>query len=362
MEKTPIQLGLDQLSNQINIEPKTDPIQIEVNTKTEKEEENPIDTIEIQSSAPKDTESSSSQYLPFANYLKEQGLISEDLLTEETEIKSVDDLKEIFNKQKERDYEAIKQSMFGNSTEEVKSFINMLESGVPLEEAKQITKNNSDISTLLKSNYKEDADVQEKIVRSYLSKLDLDENEINDQIEYLKDTEKLSEKATTFADKLKEISAYEEETAKKRAAEREIALRKDAEQQISKLKDTITSKSELIPGRKISEKEKENIFKSMTTAVGQDPTTGQPLNAVAVKRMQNPVEFEIMLHYLNEIGVFDGKFDKIITAAKSKATEELERALSSTSSKSGSSPNFKPDQNTQATSELLNSFKQAFKL
>jgi acyl-homoserine lactone acylase PvdQ len=72
---------------------------------------------------------------------------------------------------------------------------------------------------------------------------------------------------------------------------------------------------------------KDSIFSMITTPVKQD-ANGQALNAVMAKRAEDPIKYALMEAYFVKLGLFDGKFDKIVAKAKTQAVKELETKLS----------------------------------
>jgi hypothetical protein len=114
---------------------------------------------------------------------------------------------------------------------------------------------------------------------------------------------------------------------------------------LEKIQKTIENTEEVIPGIKLSKKDKDVIYKSMTTVVSTSEN-GQPMNAVMAMRAKNPIEFEKRLHYFTALGFFDEKadFSKIVATAKTSATKELEKVLSSNRSfKTGGADNFRKE-------------------
>jgi len=101
------------------------------------------------------------------------------------------------------------------------------------------------------------------------------------------------------------------------------------------LKQEITKTEEIIPGLKLNKQVRDKILQNITTPV-KTLEDGRQLNAVMVKRGENPVKYAILEAYFVEQGFFDGKFDKFVAKAKSKATSELEKAITGdTSYKTG---------------------------
>jgi hypothetical protein len=77
---------------------------------------------------------------------------------------------------------------------------------------------------------------------------------------------------------------------------------------------------------KINAQTKTKIYEALTTPSVQTDS-GQWLNPIYAKRAENPKEFDIKLAYLFNVGIFDGKWDKIMNTAKTGAVKDLEDKL-----------------------------------
>lgn len=307
--------------------------------------------------APQGNNDASSPFAPFANVLKEQGVISEEYLKDK-KFESVDDFVEIIQKTIEDNVSKYREQFVSEKSPEARKFIEMIDSGMPLEEAQKLTSKALSVKDFNEQNLSSNKDLQKKAIESYLKTLDMSDEDIKDQLEYFEDTDKLYEKSVSFSNKLKDYYAQEEEFKINQLKEQEELNKKNIEDQINGLKDTVYKTSEIIPGRPLNDKIKDKLFQSITTPAGKDPNTGQPLNRVALKRLEDPVSFEIKLHYLNELGVFDDKWDGIISAGKTQAVKEFEKALSSTKGPSGNTPVYSPDDSGEKTKSIVDSFKQ----
>ncbi len=88
------------------------------------------------------------------------------------------------------------------------------------------------------------------------------------------------------------------------------------------------SQKEVVPGLDLTESFKEDIYKSMTTAVAKDPQ-GNPINSVQVTRAKNPIDFEFKLNLYHKLGLFEEKpdFSKIMKVADTKSATGLKALL-----------------------------------
>lgn len=268
---------------------------------------------------------SSSPYVPFAKHLMEEGLLSEETFKEIETEGSLDSLVDGLRKQ----LDVYSTHKINKYQPEFRDLIELSESGVDKEQAKSIVKDAMELSKITNELVESDEKLQEQLVRKYLSKMNLSQEEQDEQIEYLKDTDKLLSKALDHKNKLVEINMREKELAKKQAEISKQQQQEAVQKQLQVLKTQIDDLKELIPGIKVSNASKEAIYKNLTTPVALDEEN-QPITYVQQIRAKDPIKFEIMLNYLAEQGVFEGKFDSIIRGTKSKTVEELEKTLKDT--------------------------------
>lgn len=318
----------------------------------------PVETSEDKKEilAPKEIKDASSPFASFANVLKERGIFFDEI-TEDMEFNSVDDFEKGIEKAIQYNVNQRVTQEMSKYTPETQEFLNMINSGVPLEQVKEVA--NITVKDLTPDNIENSVDVQKQAVRMYLGQsTDMSEQDINDQIEYLEDTEKLSTKALSYSEKIKTNYDKQKQQLVEKAEADKTANQVAATKQMDDLKSKVFDTAEIIPGRKINDKTKEKIFKSITTSAGKDPHTGQPTTAIGLKRSKDPVAFEITLAYLNELGVFDGKWDSVIASAKSEATKELEKTITNNSGPiGGKSPVYAPEGISDVSKSILDSFK-----
>jgi len=307
--------------------------------------------------APKEIKDASSPFASFANVLKERGIFFDEI-TEDMEFNSVDDFEKGIEKAIEYNVNQRINQENSKYSPETQEFLDMINRGVPLDQVKEVAKQIT-VKDLTPENIENNVDIQKQAVRMYLGQsTDMTEQDINDQIEYLEDTEKLSGKALSYSEKIKENYTYQKKYLVNKAESDKAAYQEMATKQMEDLKTRVFDIAEIIPGRKINDKTKEKIFKSITTSVGNDPTTGQATTAIGLKRSKDPVSFEITLAYLNELGVFDGKWDSVIASAKSTATKELEKVITNSSAPiGGGTPVYGPDEKSNVSKSILDSFK-----
>lgn len=278
-----------------------------------------------ESKEPSSKVESSSPYVPFAKHLVEEGLLSEEYLKDIEESGSLDALTDAMRKQ----FDNFTDRKINKYTPDIQELIALSESGVDRNKAKELIKDAMDLSKISNELLEDDTKMQESVIRKYLTRLNLTEEEQIEQIEYLKDTDKLLTKAMDVKAKLIDINIKEKELAKQQAVIAKKQEEKQIAEQLQVLRSELDKYAEIIPGIKISTVDREEIYKNLTTPVALDDN-GNPITYVQEIRQKNPMKFEIMLNYLAKQGVFEGKFDTLIKGTRSKTVEELEKTLKDT--------------------------------
>lgn len=282
----------------------------------------------------------------FAKVLQEEGFFAEDDLKDYDG--TVDSLVE-----KVAGYaNKIAESKMSGYTPEAKKYIELLNNGVGEEEAANIVQAQKNLNDITEDVLNVDEDIQEEVVKAYLKSTGLGDDDIEDQIEYLKDQDKLKSKASNFLGKMKKRLEEEENLRVENAKAQKEEMKKNQEKTLTELKERVFSMKEFIPGMDMSDKMKEKIFQRITTPAKVE--NGMPISHVGLKRMKDPMQFEITLNILDELGVFDGKFDKLLNAGKKKSVEELTQSIQHSDFFNRSNPKSTPGDKAK---EILSSIE-----
>jgi hypothetical protein len=206
-------------------------------------------------------------------------------------------------------------------------FIRMRDAGVDMGKYGNISKQAKTYESFTLEDVKSDEDKQKQVVREDLKLKGMEREEIEDMIESLADTNKLEKRAVTALgnlNKFKEQSMKQlEEDAKRTDAERTASY----QAQLKAIRTSVDEVSEIIPGLKINKQTKDKLFDIITKPVAT--INGQQVNALTAKMMENPTKFNMKLAELYRVGVFDDKWDSITKVTKSKAIEDLQKAVES---------------------------------
>lgn len=300
---------------------------------------------------------SSSPFIPFANVLIEGGIFDEESV-KDIDFSTEEGLVQAISKRINLEVDNFKQQYIQEKDPEVRQFMELIGKGISHDDASRIVLDESTVNKYSDTNLKDNEDLQKEVITKYLKMFDenITNEEIEEQLEYLSDTSKLESKSIVLANKLKEKITSEKQTLIEKQTQLEEQAKVNMQKQLEDVKTLVLNKKEIIPGKVLNDEIKNKIFESMVTAVGKDPVSGQPINKIAQKRLENPVEFEITLHYLNELGVFDGNWNGITNTIKSNAVKELEKSLSNSSPINGTNPSYN-QQNNKGAEDILNSFK-----
>jgi hypothetical protein len=288
------------------------------------------------------TDNSESYALAFARYQLERGNLTN--LDEEALLKVVEEQGEdeaiawLFQNEVDLNREAIRDEIRAEYDDDIQEYLKLRDKGVDGLKAKDIASVKRFYDNVDKDDLEDDkneglrsdiiADWYKRTTRLSDAKIKkLVENHValGEDIEVAKDA--VDEVRNILAEDIKQ---YEEYT-KKQQKEFEEANRKQLEQ----LKQRVESMDEVLPGYKINKQTKDKIHEMIVKPVAQD-ANGNPLNAIWKKRLEDPFKFDTMIAYLEILGVFDGKVDKLLKPAKNAAVSDLSTILAT--KKFGSKP------------------------
>lgn len=308
---------------------------------------------DIQESPSSQETKDSSPFTPFAKLLVEEGA-TPNLNLEEFDGTPQGLIKAI---QSEIDYNV---NMYKESLDpRVKWLQDNVDEGVALEDLLAIDKQRVTLGSINEETLSTDENLQKQIVREYLKETTkFNDVVINKQIERLEATGDLTEEAKGYFNELKQINLAKEQQAVQQAQLQQQEFKKQQEKVLSDFKETLEKTEEIIPGIKLNRIIKDQIFKTLTTPVAQDPNTGAPINAIAKSRAEDPINFEKNLAYvwLATKGFKD--FSVLGSAGKKSAMSDFENALKkSDGTFNTSKQNFKDSDSIKelkASMELFN--------
>jgi len=331
----------------------------------EKDKEKSKDSPDSKKETHKDTEDDDIPFtLAFARYQLEQGNLTS--LDEEELKKVIEDEGEeaamayIQNKEAE----TIRNELLDTYEEDVKYYLDLLDSGVDRDDAKGITQAKFKYSKISEDDVeKEDQeDLRKEVMKTYYklttkfsdAKID---KEIESKISLGEDIEFAKEALPEIKDHFDKIG----EERKKEIQKQEEDIRKSQADKQKELEEKIDKLDEIIPKHTLSKAEKKKIKEKLIKPVKE--VNGVPLNAIWAKRMEDPFKFDSIIAALDNYGVFDGNWDKLISQNKTKAAEDLRKAIHSNSSFKTRTDKLKASQTGEDESmESIEAMKKAFNL
>jgi len=285
--------------------------------------------------------SSSSPYKPFVKALSEEGFLPSvtdeefDNLVKEHGSPSLA-LMELSKKAILGDIEEYKKNAEGD----FKAFLEARDAGLDLNQWADVQELKNFYGSITEDKISDDEDLQKQLVAENLRYRGMNEDEITETIDAFETTGKLEDNAKKALKNLNKFAAQQEDKLKQDKIAEEESFKKTREENLKNLKKEIESVNEIIPGIKVNKQIKDKLFADITTVVKTGPN-GEQYNAAMAKRAEDPIKYALIENYLIQMGVFDGKWDKVVTRTKAKALTELERQLSN-----ASNTDFKSGKNT----------------
>jgi hypothetical protein len=200
-----------------------------------------------------------------------------------------------------------------------------------------------DYASVTRDELESNTQKAEQLYRELLRTKGFSQEKINKYVERAKDLDELAEEGFEAAQLLNQ--EVQKQIEFKKQEEQYVAQQRqqEAQKRLQALKYTINQTPEIFKGVPLTDKMKEQLYKSMTDTVAYDENK-QPLNKVAALSRKNPEAFRMQLHYLTELGLFntDEKgnlkpdLTKIMRLAETKVSRSIDDRLKKAAFKSGS--------------------------
>lgn len=222
---------------------------------------------------------------------------------------------------------------------------------------KELKSNEKQLNAIKESDIEENENIAKDIFIAGL-KATTKWNEARIQKEYEKalDLDEVVERSKEFLEDLKRINIEDEKNLIENLKEQERLEKENFQKTLKELKDSIYDNNSIIPGLKLTDKEKADLYAQMTKPVAIDKN-GNAISKVEEVRAKNPIQFEKTLNYLLMKGAFDEKpnFDFIIKSTKTQTLKNLEKLAQEELEKKASGKGRKTETSNLADS-ILNSF------
>ena len=202
-----------------------------------------------------------------------------------------------------------------------------LEDGVPLKTLLDLDEKSTTLESITPELLEDNGEIQKNVARAYFKRTtSFSDIKIEKEIKKLEDADELRDESKEFFEELKGLDKKDKEQfaldAKK---QREDAIKAQNET-LKTFKTTLEKTEEVVTGLKVNQIMRDKIYKSLTTVVEVDETSGTPLNKIAKARMQDPINFEIKLAYLFEVTDGFKNWDIFTTKGKKDAYNNFEAA------------------------------------
>lgn len=284
--------------------------------------------------------SSQSPISSVAEILGAEGFIEYD----QEELNNAEDPAEyIRQKYKEKIEDEIKNGLTPAQKEALEAY----EKGVPMKEFTDSKARQTQYENVTMAHIDTNTNnVQAALVEHAMLAKGMSKEDVKDYVETL-DEEKLKSKAIESHQFLVEREKALREQMKAEAVERQKEAEVKREKSLKDLKEHINKQDSIIEDLSLTDKDKEDLYKIMTSVVG-NTENGNPITEIGKTRLQDPTAFDIKLAYYYKLGLFNEKpdFSKLIKVAEKKAANGLKSLvdnpdtsfLKSGGSKGGNTP------------------------
>ena len=236
--------------------------------------------------------------------------------------------------------DTIKKNEYADLNDQAKQMLDDYRKGVPSEVIR---------------NYNNQRLQLERLQTSQILPDDADSDEITQQKEQIRKTliynsfvasginperaKKLTDRSLELGDDIEDASAALNDlkviNEKKMEEQRQLAesQKSEAQNKVKKIEKQIMETEEILPGMKIPERKRKELFDQMTQPV--KVTEQGPIYAIQELRAKDPVTFDLRLHYLASLGLFNDNPDISVFGRTSnsksvkKFTDSLENQRSS---------------------------------
>lgn len=286
----------------------------------------------------KDTDgedNSPSPLTPYAKYLKDEGILP-SLNLEEFD-GSVESLKEGMIGEIENGINNYIDSL----PDRVKKIITNYREGVSLDTILEIDNTRLKYSSITSEQLKNE-ETQKQILTDYYKKTtQFSDERIAKELKRLDDLQELEDESKYVLQELVGLQDKEEQLAVQKANQDKINAANYKQEQLRILQETINKTEEIIPSIPINKVVKDKLFKNLTTPVAYD-NYGNELNKLGAYRVKNPVETELIFHYIFEVTKEFTDWSPLAKSGKKTAIKEFESAIRDLDNKSTNRETKKP--------------------
>jgi hypothetical protein len=285
-------------------------------------------------------------YKVLADQLKSEGLFDEEDFEEDDEFKfdgTPDSFKTLMERRDFKRGVKIFEDIVSEMPTKMRKQFQLFMDGLDEDSSLEIGSKVIDYGSVTKDELDSNSSKAEQLYRELLKTKGFSQEKINKYVERARDLDELSEEGYEAAQILNQ--EVQKQIEYKKQEEQYVAQQRqrEAQQRLHALKSAITQTPEIFKGVPLTEKMKDQLYKSMTETVAYDENK-QPLNKVAALSRKNPEAFRMQLHYLTELGLFNTDergnlkpdLTKIMRLAETKVSRSIDDRLKKAAFKSGS--------------------------
>jgi hypothetical protein len=200
-----------------------------------------------------------------------------------------------------------------------------------------------DYSNITLEDLQNNSTKAEQLYRELLRTKGFSNEKINKYVERARDLDELADEGFEAAQSLNQEAQKQIEFKKQEEQYISQKRQQEASQRLQALKAAIVNTPEIFKGVALTDKMKDQLYKSMTETVAYDENK-QPLNKVAALSRKNPEAFRMQLHYLTELGLFNTDergnlkpdLTKLMRLAETKVSRSIDDRLKKAAFRSGS--------------------------
>ena len=315
---------VDELPENEVVEVKEDEPKLKADKEEDATEEDPQEQVEETSEvsdSEEEVEEDSKPLFVFASLQRDAGII--DFKDEEFE-----DSEDWLMSQVEKSVGNKISEYKENMPPEIRYLLENYEEGVPLQNLLEMSSQEQTYEALSEANIEKDASLQKALVKDLLARSGWSQERITKKIERYEDSGVLLEEAQDALASLKDIQKAEKENYVEQQKQEQKQRAEAHKQWLEDLNDHIGKKEEILPGFKLSPKDKEQLYKGITKL----DKSGK--NEIMRMREKDP-EFDLKIAYLATVLKWD--FSAFERQSTTKSTRKLADAIKSTK-KTGSRP------------------------
>ena len=285
-------------------------------------------------------------YKVLADQLKSEGLFDDEDFEEDDEFKfdgTPDSFKALMERRDFKRGVKIFEEIVSEMPNKMRKQFQLFMDGLDEDSSLEIGSKSIDYASVTRDSLESNPAKAEQLYRELLRSKGFANEKIDRYVERARDLDELAEEGYEAAQTLNQ--EVQKQIEVKKQEEHYISQRRqqEAHQRLQALKSAITQTPEIFKGIPLTDKMKEQLYKSMTETVAYDENK-QPLNKVAAVSRKNPEAFRMQLHYLTELGLFNmdergnlkPDLTKLMRVAETKVSRSIDDRLKKAAFKSGS--------------------------